>query len=60
MALIGKMRFTIYDVYDNNTGGCDYGMTWDKDYRFDERLRFMGQLLCLDFEQTCTTFITGS
>jgi len=35
IAFISKMRFTIYDVYDNNAGGTEHALVWDKDYRFD-------------------------
>ena len=42
IALIGKMRFTIYDIYDNNSSGTDQVLLWDNDYRFDKRVKAMG------------------
>ena len=60
VALIGKMKFTIYYIYDDNIGGCDYQVVWSKDYRFDRSIRAMGQIISLDFEQQCVTFITGT
>ena len=54
------MRFTIYDVYDNSVGGCEFASIWDNDYRFNNALKSIGQVKCLDFENTCTTCITGT
>jgi len=54
------MRFTIYEISDNNNGGCDWVALWDNDYRFSKKLKQLGQILCLDFEPTGTSFVTGS
>ena len=60
MAIIAAFRFTIYDVYDNAANGCDYHVVWDNDFRFDQTLSNLGFITCLDFEQTCTTCLTGT
>jgi len=35
LMLIGNLRFTIYDVYDDSVGGTEHALIWDKQYRFD-------------------------
>lgn len=34
MCFIGEKRFTIFDIYDNCSGGVENQMFWDKNYRF--------------------------
>jgi hypothetical protein len=60
MALIGKLRFSLYYVQDDSMGSCDINLIWNKDYRFDKYLKSMGQIISMAFEKTCMTFITGS
>mmetsp|Transcript_27145 Transcript_27145/g.41301 ORF Transcript_27145/g.41301 Transcript_27145/m.41301 type:complete len:263 (-) Transcript_27145:939-1727(-) len=60
LAVVGKMKFTIYYIYDDNVGGSDFQVVWSKDYRFDKHIRTMGQIISLDFEDRCVTFITGT
>ena len=52
MALISKFRFTIYDVYDAD-GACECELVWDNNYMFDKKLKSLGQINCLDFEESC-------
>lgn len=54
------MRFTIYNVYDDQIGGCEYSLVWDNDFRFTPKLSKFGNVMCLDFDRSCTTCITGS
>lgn len=42
LAIVGKQRFTIYYVSDDNMGACECNMIMDKDYRFDKKLSSMG------------------
>ena len=60
MGLIGVMRFTIYDIFDDTSGGSEYQMLWDKNYRFDPKLKDLGQIECIDFEKRGCEFLTGS
>jgi len=58
--LLGNMRFTIYDIYDNSSGGTDYNLLWDHCYRFIREQKCLGQIECIDFEKECKTFVSGT
>ena len=42
VCLIGEKRFTVFDIYDNGSGGVESHMLWDKNYRFDKKCKFVG------------------
>lgn len=60
MAILGKTKFTIFYIQDDGEGGVDSQEIYTKDYKFDPKFKAMGQILNLDFEDDCTTFVTGT
>lgn len=42
LAIVGRKRFTIYYVSDDNMGACECIKVIDRDYRFDKKLGCMG------------------
>lgn len=60
MALLGKTKFSIYYILDDMEGSVDSQEIFTKDYKFDSKLKAMGQILTLDFEEKCVTFVTGT
>ena len=60
LCIVSKLRFSIFYIQDDNIGGTDFSLIWDNDYRFNRQLKQMGQILSLDFENSCKTFVVGT
>lgn len=60
VAVVGVDRFSIYLMYEDSVNGCDKDLIMDCKYKQDKSLRKYGKINCLDFEDNCQTFVTGT
>ena len=60
LAIVGAYRFAIYYLYDEEYAGADQNLVWEMNYRFDNSVKKYGMHSCIDFEDGCSTFISGT
>lgn len=60
LAIVGPHRLMIYYIYDEDCTGADQDLVWDINYRFDNSVKKYGMHNCIDFEDKCLTFVSGT
>lgn len=60
IGFIGSWRFTVYSMYMDLTSVCELNSRFDCNFHRKKELKAYGQPLCMDFEESALTFVTGS
>jgi hypothetical protein len=58
-----RSSFSVYTVCDDGNGNSEISEKdeiWTLDYTHDKELKYIGKITSLDFNNSCTSFVTGS
>ena len=60
LVILCQEKFYLFYVYEEDLQGCEKDLIWEYDYKFEKEVRKYGKILCVDFEDKCETFVTGT